>query len=88
MSQAIDSSKEAKLTALLERAEQRKGVPQVNNWELYAGSDMYYYCRICKTEMRYPEAHLEPVPNYCTDCEVLMDSLSSEASVEEALTGP
>ena len=41
---------------------------RVDNGKLYAGSPMYYYCRLCGNEMVLPEAHVCAAPRYCNDC--------------------
>ena len=41
---------------------------RVDNASLYAGSPMYYYCRLCGNEMVLPESHMSMAPRYCDDC--------------------
>lgn len=43
-------------------------VKRINNASLYAGSPMYYYCRLCGNVMILPETHIEMAPKYCYCC--------------------
>ncbi len=54
--------------AFATRVERWKDHKRINNASLYAGSPMYYYCRLCGAEMVLPEAHICMAPRYCTDC--------------------
>ena len=60
------------LKKLAVRAERAKKEKKVNNAYLYAGSPMYYYCRICGVQTDVlPESHVERPKRYCDDCEEL-----------------
>jgi NAD-dependent SIR2 family protein deacetylase len=59
--------------ALLARVEAGKKVKPINNATLYAGSPMYYYCRICLLlAARLPESHMEAAPTRCDACKQMM----------------
>lgn len=59
------------LKALEQRRARNAKRERVDNATLFAGSDMYYYCRACGQEMTLPEAHTCPVPTLCRACRVL-----------------
>jgi len=45
---------------------------QINNSSLYAGSDMYYYCRHCGIHTQtLPESHWGRPVTICVPCEAL-----------------
>ena len=63
------------LGALEERKEKARKVKKVNNASLPAGSEMYYYCRICSTLTDVlPEDHVNPPRGYCSDCEKMFEA--------------
>lgn len=56
--------------------EKRKANPpeQVDNSSLYAGSPMYYYCRMCGHQSDVlPESHLSRPRQLCIDCQLIKD---------------
>ena len=63
--------KEKALIALQER--QANPPTKINNWELYAGSPMYYYCKICDGEIVLPESFTCAVPKLCNECDFLKE---------------
>jgi hypothetical protein len=57
-----------------ERYLKNKDKERVNNSNLYAGSPMYYYCKGCFALIaKLPETHLEPAPQYCLPCQIIVD---------------
>lgn len=65
------SEKEKALIALQER--QANPPKKINNWDLYAGSPMYFYCKICDGEIVLPESFTCAVPKLCTECDFLKE---------------
>lgn len=61
------------VAALAERRQKNAGLERKNNAELYAGSPMYYYCRLCGAEIVLPECHDPPAPSHCSDCSDLRE---------------
>ncbi len=61
----------AMLKALMERNKAGAKIRRVDNASLYAGSPMYYYCRICGHEFELPENHLG-APSHCDGCKELL----------------
>lgn len=56
--------------------EKRKANPpqQIDNSSLYAGSPMYYYCRMCGHQSDVlPESHLARPRQLCIDCQLIKD---------------
>lgn len=54
-----------------ERKEANSKRPRIRNEDLYAGSPMYYYCRLCRLcgeEMILSEDHLCMAPWFCNNC--------------------
>lgn len=50
---------------------------QIDNGSLYAGSPMYYYCRLCEhLAAKLPESHWESPPKYCKECKDLKNATS------------
>lgn len=46
---------------------------QINNADLYAGSPMYFYCKLCNgLAATLPESYTERPPRYCRECDVDM----------------
>lgn len=41
---------------------------QIDNANLYAGSPMYYYCKLCGNEMMLDELHKCVAPWFCEEC--------------------
>jgi hypothetical protein len=60
------------LKAYRERVKKNKGIKQKNNYKLYAGSPMYFYCRECGEEMALPEVYTPPAPDFCDKCSFLI----------------
>lgn len=71
---ATVQGKEYALSKLKERRLASKTMPRIDNGKLYAGSPMYYYC-ICCGDLAaiLPEAHLEPPPRLCPECQAMKD---------------
>ena len=65
------SEKEKALIALQER--QANPPKKINNWELYAGSPMYYYCKICDGAIVLPESFTCVVPKLCDECDFMKE---------------
>lgn len=61
---------------------------QINNASLYAGSPMYYYCKLCgHTAAVLPESHWERPPSHCKECKDLKDvSGQTDATLLELAT--
>jgi hypothetical protein len=60
----------------LEKFRERKANPpkQIDNSSLYAGSPMYYYCRMCGHESDVlPEDHYGAPRRLCRACETMKD---------------
>jgi hypothetical protein len=53
---------------LAQRRARWSGYARQDNSKLYAGSPMFYYCRICGAEIVLSETHIEPAPWFCTEC--------------------
>lgn len=53
---------------LEQRQARNVALTRINNSDLYAGSPMYYYCRLCGNQMILPESHIERAPWYCSAC--------------------
>jgi len=68
------ATKEQALEELRERKEKNKDRVRIKNSDLYAGSDMYYYCVICGEEMRLPETHTCAAPTHCNECKALIEN--------------
>lgn len=43
-------------------------IARIDNGKLYAGSPMYYYCKLCGEQMMLTETHLEQPPWFCDLC--------------------
>lgn len=61
---------------LFTKLDQRRALasqsPRIDNAELYAGSDMYYYCRVCSTQhFTVNELYAGTIPGLCADCDQL-----------------
>ena len=62
------------LTGLKRRRKEAKGVKKINSASLYAGSPMYYYCKLCELlAAKLPETHLCAAPRYCEPCKVMVN---------------
>jgi RNA polymerase-binding transcription factor DksA len=55
------------------RREKNKDIKKVDNAKLYAGSNMYYYCKSCNKEIVLPESHTCAVPSLCDECKALKE---------------
>lgn len=58
--------------ALLERRQANPPV-KIDNASLYAGSPMYFYCKLCEGTIALPETFTCAVPTYCDPCELIKD---------------
>jgi len=63
------SEKEKALIALQER--QTNPPKKINNSDLYAGSPMYFYCKICDGAIVLPESFTCAVPKLCDECDFM-----------------
>jgi hypothetical protein len=73
MALATERGKEYALEQLKKRREKNKDIKKVDNASLYAGSPMYYYCRVCDEEMKLPETHTCAAPTLCEECKALRE---------------
>lgn len=75
-----EQEKSHAVQALKKRQEENKNKKRIDNSSLYAGSPMYYYCRLCFLHIAtLPETHDGPSPKYCDDCQELLDAGWSES---------
>jgi hypothetical protein len=66
------TTRDEALASLEARKAQAKILGKVNNASLYAGSPMYFYCRVCGLETDVlPESYTEEPCTLCTPCEEL-----------------
>lgn len=65
------TEKEKALIALAER--QENPPEKIDNWKLYAGSPMYFYCKICDGAIVLPESFTCAVPKLCNECDFMKD---------------
>lgn len=66
---------ETKDEALARLAERKANAPEpIRNQDLYAGSPMYFYCRICgELTDTLPEGYLGRPKKLCDECADLID---------------
>lgn len=72
-----DETQMIKDKAALKRLKERlKNKPdQINNSSLYAGSPMYFYCKVCEhLSDRLPESYVSPPKRLCKECQELLDA--------------
>lgn len=70
----MTDSQKTMLAGLKRRKKEAKGIEKINNATLYAGSPMYYYCRLCGLlAATLPETHSCPAPRYCEPCDRMLD---------------
>ena len=61
--------------ALEMRKKETRNEKRIDNASLCAGSDMYYYCRICGLLADVlPESHAEPPRQYCSECAKMLEA--------------
>lgn len=65
------TEKEKAFIALSER--QTNPPKKINNGDLYAGSPMYFYCKICEGTIVLPESFTCEVPKLCDDCNFMKE---------------
>ena len=65
------TEKEKALIALAER--QANPPEKINNSSLYAGSPMYFYCKVCDGVIVLPESFICSVPKLCGECDFMQD---------------
>lgn len=86
MSKLIEDSR-----ALAVLAKRIKKCPaQMNNSALYAGSPMYFYCRICGHESDcLPESYSSSPKCYCAPCQELKDAYPklTDSTIKAEATG-
>ena len=58
------------LAKLQKRKEKNQQIKQINNGDLPAGADMFFYCDSCGGEIRVPELYLKR-DRLCTLCKPL-----------------
>lgn len=67
----IMSEKESALLALAER---KSNPPEkIDNSSLYAGSPMFFYCKVCDGTIVLPESFTCAVPKLCVECDFLKE---------------
>lgn len=63
-----------KQEALIALAERKANPPErINNVSLYAGSPMFFYCKICEGTIVLPESFTCAVPKLCVECEFIKE---------------
>ncbi len=63
-----------KESALIALAERKSNPPeQIDNSSLYAGSPMFFYCKICEGTIVLPESFTCAVPKLCVECNFLKE---------------
>lgn len=63
-----------KESALIALAERKSNPPdKIDNSSLYAGSPMYFYCKICDGAIVLPESFTCAVPRLCRECDFLKE---------------
>ena len=65
------SEKEKALIALQER--QDNPPTKIDNASLYAGSPMFFYCKVCDGTIVLPESFTCAVPKLCVECDFLKE---------------
>ncbi len=65
------SEKEKALIALQER--QANPPEKIDNASLYAGSPMFFYCKVCDGTIVLPENFTCAVPKLCIECDFLKE---------------
>lgn len=77
---STDLEKIEALEVLEKKKEVAKDIERVNNSDLPAGAPMYYYCRLCGSEVDVlSETHVGPSPKLCNyPCQQLVDANWSE----------
>ena len=70
----MSEAQETMLAGLERRKEESKTIEKIDSSTLYAGSPMYYYCRMCGLlAATLPESHIEPAPRHCEPCKVMVN---------------
>ena len=70
----LTETQQTMMQGLERRKTEAEGIEKVNNAALWAGSDMYYYCRACGLlAARLPEGHWERPPKNCEPCQAMVD---------------
>jgi len=74
MALTTTKGKELALKALAKRRKENSKKPKIDNSSLYAGSDMYFYCKACDglADVK-PESYMTPVKQLCDECQALKD---------------
>lgn len=65
------SEKDKALIALQER--QDNPPEKIDNSSLYAGSPMFFYCKICDGTIVLPESFTCAVPKLCVECDFMKE---------------
>lgn len=72
--QKIVAAMSEKEEALIALAERKSNPPeQIDNASLYAGSPMFFYCKICEGTIVLPESFTCAVPKLCVECDFLKE---------------
>ena len=70
---ALTETQQTMLAGLKRRRKEAEGIEQVNNASLFAGSPMYYYCKLCGLlAAKLPETHWGPAPRHCEPCKAMI----------------
>jgi len=71
---ATQKGKDFALQALHARREENAKKEKIDNGSLYAGSQMYFYCKSCGGLADVlPESYISPPKKLCDECQALKD---------------
>lgn len=82
--------KELVFTKLRERIAKAATEEKIDNSKLYAGSSMYFYCKLCGLLADVlPESYITPPRKHCEDCGRLFKEYGlTMEEVQQALAAP
>ena len=71
----MEKSKLTEKQEALAALKERKDNPpkEIDNASLYAGSPMFFYCKICDGTIVLPESYTCEVPRLCVECDFLKE---------------
>lgn len=71
----MEKSKLTEKQEALAALKERKDNPpkKIDNASLYAGSPMFFYCKICDGTIVLPESYTCKVPRLCVECDFLKE---------------